>query len=540
MPLRSGAEAGRIRSPEASSQGSGVKSVSVTRGKFSKVRTTVETGVLRTLAPRRGGGNGTDRIYARAQVERVRLTEHYYYEQEISRNPANRRSALPTGRIELTIPYDGHSYVTRQARADIAAGLGGPAGESAGEALVGHLLLARHAKTNLGDLLDLNNRYGAVPIRLPIARPPGRTDLDQLTADQQTCVISYDYAPRPDEIRLIPVHVDAELLDPDSIDLPGIDDMTSEGSRLVADVAQKITQQVSFRPHLLLHIVVSLDIPRIRGQEKLRPKVARLALDWPTITSLAALHLSIDEQDVPITYNPVTRSLEWSDVAMSAVAESADGDTQTYRSADMLLFVEQPGELYQQPSLDGLVEVEIPGYLLSGVTARLHDGVGARSGRQPEPTSRISTALHLILDDAFARRTLSPFQHLHFDEVIPDEMRIADIVTALKDRGFDVVQNEPVLRHGESSGAYRRFLLARRSEGPDTMGLWLFVEGRRYTTERQNVVPGGHKFTSTLESGELKVFMRGTLPRDSRELTHEMNALQHALRERFERLRARR
>jgi hypothetical protein len=72
------------------------------------------------------------------------------------------------------------------------------------------------------------------------------------------------------------------------------------------------------------------------------------------------------------------------------------------------------------------------------------------------------------------------------------------------------------------------------------MQMWLFIEGKRYTTERQTEVPGGQTFTSTFESGELKVYMRGELPSDSRGLTEEMNALQMALRDRFERLRAKR
>jgi hypothetical protein len=522
--------------------------------RIAKARSTIETGVLRTLRPWKDGGADTDTVHARARPETVRLVEHYFYEQEISRNPSNRGSAAPTGRIELTVPYDGHKYFTRQACADVTNALGAPPPTAAAEALVGHLLLAGYADTDLGDLLDLNDRYGSVPIRVPIPAAGDSAELDELQADRRTCVITYDYAPRRDRPRLVPIHVQADLLDPDSVDLPSIDGMTTDGGSLINDIARKITQQVSFRPHLLLRIVVRLDIPRRPGQKVRRPKVARMALDWPTITSLRALHLSIGEDDAPITYNPMAKSLEWSDVRMWAAQDSADGDVQTYRSADMFLWIEQPGELYQQESLDGVVEVEIPGQLLSGMEARLYDAVGARpSGRGPQLTSKVSTRLRLILDDAFARRTLSPWQQLHFDEVIPDEMRIADIVTALKDRGFELVTDEPIVRsetaarndravrNGPAADTHvERFLRARKSEGPDIMELWLVVEGRRYQTERQNQVPGGHTYKSTFESGELKVYMRGTLPRDSRELTHEMNALQRALRERFDRQRARR
>jgi hypothetical protein len=72
------------------------------------------------------------------------------------------------------------------------------------------------------------------------------------------------------------------------------------------------------------------------------------------------------------------------------------------------------------------------------------------------------------------------------------------------------------------------------------MRLWVFIDGKRYTTQRQTQVPGGQMYTSTFESGELKVYIRGELPGNSRGLTHEINAFQAALRDRFERLRAKR
>jgi hypothetical protein len=125
-------------------------------------------------------------------------------------------------------------------------------------------------------------------------------------------------------------------------------------------------------------------------------------------------------------------------------------------------------------------------------------------------------------------------QQLHFDEVIPSEMRIDDIKTALENLGFRVVDPWP------NRGPEDRWLWAERAEGPDTLRLDLYVEGKRHKARRQRRVPGGVTYRTDLDSGELRIYIYGALPRDSQQVVQEMNALRRALRERFDRLPARR
>jgi hypothetical protein len=492
--------------------------------RIAQVRRKVEAGMRNVLGPRRGGG-GASHGFARAAVESAHLTERYFYEQEISRNPAHDRTADPAGQIEITVPYDGHDFFTRQACADVSA----QDGTGVDEVLIGHLALANHHRTDLGEVLRLSGSYGAVPIRVPVG---GQRGPDALDSDEQACVITYDYAPNPDLPKVIPIDVRVELIDPDTVDLGRLIQAVGFDHRKVEDIPNRITQQVSFRQCLWLSLSVTISLPTHPRKSDLRPVVSRVSLDWPTITSLQALHVEVDDAvNEQITYNPVTRSIEWSNVPMH------QRDAQTYQSQEMVLWIEQPGELYRQDSLNGTVEVEVPGHLLSGVESRLYNGIGAlaRPDRQPKRTTYLTCALRLILDDAFARRIHTPYQHLHFDELIPDEGRIADIRTALINRGFQVETQEP-----PRDGRDRYLLRASRAEGPDEMVLWLLAEGQRFRTKRQNQVPGGQMYESEFDSGELKVFVFGMLPTGSRALTHEMNALQHALRERFDRLRSRR
>ena len=140
----------------------------------------------------------------------------------------------------------------------------------------------------------------------------------------------------------------------------------------------------------------------------------------------------------------------------------------------------------------------------------------------------------MILGDAFARREFTPYQHLHFDEVIPNELRISDIKVALGNRGFKVTDPWP------ENGTEGRWLWAERLEGPDTMRLDLFVEGKLHKATRDSRVPGGVSYRSDLDSGEMRIYIRGRLSRDSQPVIREMNALRRALHERFDHLPARR
>ena len=51
----------------------------------------------------------------------------------------------------------------------------------------------------------------------------------------------------------------------------------------------------------------------------------------------------------------------------------------------------------------------------------------------------------VVLDDAFAKRTFEPQQIFHFDEAIPETVRVDDIKLALRDLQF-VVEPERTAR----------------------------------------------------------------------------------------------
>ena len=545
-------------------------------------RRRVSAGVLQTLTPGWTRPGGAAAIFARGRLSQAEITEHYFVDQEISKNPWTKQGRDPAGRIELALPYDGYEHFSRVARDDVARQIGTdvPSGETA---IVGHLLLQDYHATNLGERLQLADRHGSIPIEVPVA-PSVADHLEQLSADRQTCVARHTF--EPESPAVLPAQMDIDLSDPDSLDLVSLDmahldpltlDLHTEyAQQQLRAVMARITQQVSFRGELVLGISIRISVPAWPGLGQLRPKVARVAIDWPTITSLRTLSLRVGDglpragrtiqfDEVPVRYNPVRRSvgrsgvpsrgsIEWEDVPMFAVdaderpdeetGESNDSKTRHYQSAPMLLSIEHPGELYKQDVLSAVAEVRIPRYLMSGMTARVYDATGYFLEEPLKLSSTVTINAELTLDDAFANRDFSPSHHLYFDEIIPDEMRITDIRTALQDRGFEARQVWPGHDgpfRDERTNSVSWLYVAHRKVGPDDMVLWVFAAGQHFETERETVMQGGgvtHK--TKMQSGELRIFVRGSLRRDSRELTHEMNALQRTLRERYDRVRQRR
>ena len=499
------------------------------------VRQVLGFGVMRASAPLRKNKSG-EPIRARAWLESAKIEEEYHYSQEISLNASVRRSGDPAGKIKLVLPYDGDKYFTRQAHRDVSDARDDGAAP-ADEALVGFLTLTGYEKTDLEGALGLQDTYGSVPIRVRLPCSPEEGQDDQLLTDLSACVVSHEY--RPEVPRLVPAHIDIELDDPDTA-----------GIRRREMIGKYPERQLDFEPDLWLRMTVRLHLPLTQA-EGAEAEVSKVFLSWPTHTSLSSLTLRAAGR-VQLRYNPEREhegrkgGLEWSSVPMThegsepiaqraRTSESPDDDIVTLSSRGMTLAISKPGELYKRETLSGRVEVKV-NRLLSGMDARLFDATGKQCRpRRPglKLKSTVTTEFSLPLDDAFARRTLSPYQWLYFDEVIPSGMRIDDIVTALRNRGFKA--NEP---HNADPG--NCLITAHLAHGPDRLWLDVYVRGEQHKTRRERSVQGGMTYRTAVDSGELRIYVYGSLRADSKPVVQEINALRRALRERFDRLPARR
>jgi hypothetical protein len=465
-------------------------------------------------------------VYARARPTSVKLSEYYFYEKKLSRNPFIGPGQSPEGKIEIIVPYDGDQYFTRQAYNDVKRQLNDKTSHDNQKAQCGHLAFTDYERTDLRHVLGLNNHYGSLPLSIPIFGQ-GITSIEQLYQDTHTSKITHEYMPNwPDGW---PIEVQLELWDEETLNA-GTEDQQ------LAQVAEQINKQINFRPNLLIKSRLILNLPSHLAPEGIQPRLTQISINWPAFTSFRGLHLYIgpaSKEEYGVMYDPRTRSLEWGNLPMNKISEESSPALKVFGTEWMDLSTDYPGELYKQSSIEGVASIEIPGFLLSGTQVRLFNAIGEQiRDTSLMVVSHLNIKFELFLDEAFARRKLAPYQHLYFDEVIPDKMRIADIKTAIVDRGFRI--------ESSTSQAENDFIKAKRLEGPDEMNLFVLIEGKRQEAQRETQIKGGQTFTSSTESGDLKVYIRGEMHGNSKRLTQEMNALHSSLNERFERLRSRR
>src|SRR5450755_224997 len=192
-------------------------------------------------------------VYARATPRRAEITEKYYVVQELSKNRSTDWGDELTGRIEIEVPYDGYRCFPRSACDDVAKRVTGGAEDGGRTAVIGHLLLNDYEKTDLRGGLHLHDRNGAVPMEVPV---PDGDDLDELTADTQTCVIKHDF--QPQAVEIFPGQLSIDIYDPDSLELPTVSLLDLQETSLTApevralidDVIRQIKRQVNFRNEL--------------------------------------------------------------------------------------------------------------------------------------------------------------------------------------------------------------------------------------------------------------------------------------------------
>jgi hypothetical protein len=495
-------------------------------------------------------------IFARAVPEKAKVTETYEVDQVISVNPRRTQGKQHAGRIEITVPYDGQRYFTRQAARDVERARGGSRPAADPEAIIGHLVLAEHDHVeSLPAGVRMRAAYGVIPVAVPLPAPA------YLTAGRSSSVITHEYQPRYPE--LVPADLEIEVMDPDSLDYMSLAEAladTPEDTGLYMKVVDRIRQKVAFENVLLIRMTVRLSLPHNPERPNiphLKPVVRRVTIEWPTITSLSTTTLEAygtlkrngkiegpDWWPFPARYNPVGRRLEWELLGMGKADENGDGGrarTINYESPEMRLLIEHPGELYRTSQLKVSAEIEIPGYLMSGLEPRLFDAIGREvsrstetgSGPLPVLATRITVNGTLVVDDAFAKRSFSPYHNIVFDDIIPDDMRVTDIKNVLKSLGFSDIDDTPIDAAGPDAPQW--FLSAKRSRGPDEMDLWVYVEGTRHVLEREQIMGDSRvKTKGGRATGQIRLHMLGRLRRDHQEMTREMNALEKALRDRYQ------
>ena len=465
-------------------------------------------------------------IFARAQPSTIRLTEHYAYGVEISANPHTEVQAVPTGRIEIMLPYDGLTYFSKQALEDLERQMPQVWEHEQVEARIGHIALTKDGFTDLDERYDLGLHYGVLPLDVPVQTPDLRGS-NPLTDDRYACRIGFDYTLRSPQA--IPLDLTARIFDEEAIGALYEED----GEKLVSlNIMTEAMRQAQFSRGLVFEFRLQLPLPgRVgRVQDDEPPILEHMALEWPVATSHSNVHLKVGGRDKPVIYNPERGVLEWSHIPFIPPREKTEGtDLYIYHTPLITLLVDQPGELDRREQLRGMARITIP-RPFSGLRLAYFNARGGQSTVDLASQTTLSVDATLFVEDLFERKGFFPYHHLQFKDIVLDNARIHDVTTLLEERGFTILKQDDV---GEHNGREHYFISATRQEGLGEMRLLLLIEGTYYSTTREKTLHGGEVHTRKEATGDLSIHLRGEFTHDSARLVGVMNEIQTLLRERF-------
>jgi len=490
--------------------------------------------------------NGDAATYVRATPEYILVEERLVYDQMISDNPSSSLSQQPGGRIRICVPYDGGTCFGTDARDDAEKIL--RSDDDPGDAIIGHLVFVEHEETDLDEVLGLRGTFGPYPVRIPI-RSGRLNGAKVLTADRFQHNRDISYLPPADGPKVVPLQVFVDLFDPGHGDGAFLEEgniaKLRDNPGLCRRVCEKIKESAEFEPHLAASIAVRLSLPprRLTGKMISDPVVRSVRVTLPDGVTLppSSVRLFLDNRasDRDLQIDTRAGSFDWPGGPMS-VGASADDAPRRFRSKPIEVRFRQPGELFRQQEIRVDVDVELPDELTSGAQVRFFGATGEAPRRGAADPLKVRTIISahctVLLYDAFSKRRISPSQSFCFDEIVPDEQRVADVEAELVDQGFSLPLKEAL--NGNGKKHIERLIIAERRDGPRTMQLWIYVDGRRHPTKRESRHPWGHRYRSKFESGTLNVHIRGLVHGDARGVTREINALHLALHERFQRMKA--
>lgn len=475
-------------------------------------------------------------IFARAQPRIIKILEEYKYQADISANEYTERHGTPTGQFKITIPYDGEKYITSQVVDDIEFQISDPWSQDQLDARVGYIGISNYANTDLEKLLDLGLNNNIVSIDVPVQREHILLGSENLLDDCHSCEMVQTYEPKWPEST--PLQLSVNIFDEDIIsELQLGEELDKLPDTLVKQVVDSVAQQVGFKRSLIFSFDLVLALPNAIGyaNDKEPPTLKRMAIEWPVETSHRLVHLILKENqkdnNVPVVYDPERSVIEWGDLTFRSPQSKSEGTNLfLYRTPPMMLVVEQPGELYQQEFLNGQIEVSIP-RLFSCLGIDYFGAAGHKRHIQTDAETILSAEISISLEDCFERKTFSPYQHLQFEGVILNEMRVNDIKTLLEDQGFEPASKQ--LKSGEQ-GIQHYLIAGDKTKELETLRLWMLVEGTRSRTTRRKQIPGGQTFTTEVDTGHMTIYMRGELRGNSTNLIRSMNEVQKLLKERFQ------
>lgn len=515
-------------------------------------------------------------------------TETYPYEIEIGNIEENKPSKVsPEGKIEIGVP----DPIWR----NLDTFINDPAME-------GMVSLKAHNRTNLNQLIDLrkgNERFPLIDILKTAKEYPDLFADDFMYNLTRKPGFKYE----PDKLGPSPLAVKVAVYDEQAIaefwEKRSLEQSEAAFTKIAKMIVKNIYEQSGFESSLILDIRLTFKLPKtFERLPKDKILLDKFALKWPLSTSPRQVALFIYKDfggklkkiltPKNVVYNPEDGKISWSNLPFFEMEpKDEEQNFVEYQAPLMQLLIREPGVFYETAVLNGSAKISLSG-LFSGLEltkskkAKLlikenislfnrlfppkENGIRERiivrfPSLRPllDPSfirwiglvsskSEIKADIKIHLDELFANRTVSPYQMLHFPDLILNDRRIADILHLLSDLRFQVGPNpyndfEPALnvsRNGDSKSLSkfplkkkRHVLWAEREEGAGSLTLWIVLEGEHSTTTREKLIVGDHKLTTGYDSGCTTIYIRGQLKGDTDRVVEVISDIHSKLKVRF-------
>jgi hypothetical protein len=338
---------------------------------------------------------------------------------------------------------------------------------------------------------------------------------------------------QPSKLVKVPIRIEVEIMDEGYFD-----EQTEASEDEKEKLIKELLEQAAIKHTLIMRFKILLDLPPHLGvQYKERPpQISRMTLTWPIATPHRLVKLTSQNASAPLIYDPEAGKIEWSNVPLLSQG-SIDGlDWYAFNSEWICLEISEPVELHHRSELSGHVEIKVDS-LLSELEL-IYVSHNETDVIMPLYRTVLINEFKFKLEEGLGRKHFAPRQHLYFPGVLLDPMRIADILMLLEDKGFEIEERDEDSLKGDpiidkTSGRKQYIIRAVRDEGAKKLEVVLLIQGSEIGTSRERKISGEAKYTTSLPTGDLRIYIRGKLRGDSKRITTIVNEIQNQLREQF-------
>lgn len=449
----------------------------------------------------------------------ILMTEEYTYQSKVSGVRYLKLASTPTGLITVRTPYDNYKLSTsastsQQRRSVYFDGMVSRFAEP-----IGYLQCSHYGMSNFDREPDLPWEGDLLPLKITLSP----SQLSRLNTNQHRRFdLQLTQTYQPNEPQPAPLEVSIFVVDEDS----RAEEWESDRKRLV----KELRKQADIKRSLSLKFRVKLTLPTQRPLvQECNTLPLKLVLQWPLATPHRLAKFSTGITPYPFTYNPENGTIECNNIPLR---QRENQDLLTYATDLISLEVSEPIELYEMLKLQGSVSVEWDG-LMSGLSLNYLAPADKEAGSIAiKQCTIVKNEFLMNLQEGLENKHYLPRQHLHFPRVVLNEMRVADIIMLLEDKGFEIEKlQEPDSQESVEKQPY--IIKAKRAEGAREVKIFILIQGTSAQTSRERGVKGQAKFTTSLPVGDTSIYIQGRLPGDSKRIVNLINEIQKQLKEQF-------